>query len=177
MLIYPLFATTDPRYICKQPSLVSDKPLQLPFVIKIQFNLKAFSTADMLATAFRRVHSPLNVPTGVCTTWNLLFSTSRACQRKKTRKILQRFEELPHLGKPAGNPLQHAEVVSRGGGFGENRKRLRVAVVGIPNSGKSTLVNRLVSSFVCPYSARDNTTLQNCRAILTTNDVQVSTTF
>ena len=34
MLIYPLFATTDPRYICKQPSLVSDKPLQLPFVIK-----------------------------------------------------------------------------------------------------------------------------------------------
>ena len=81
------------------------------------------------------------------------------------------------MGKPAGNPLQHAEVVSRGGGLGENRKSLRVAVVGIPNSGKSTLVNRLVSSFVCPYSARDNTTLQNCRAILTTNDVQVSTTF
>jgi len=101
------------------------------------------------------------------------FSTSTACKKKKRRDNLQRFEELPQLERPAGNPLQHAEVVKKGGGHGENRKRLRVAVVGIPNSGKSSLVNSLLSTFVCPYSARDNTTLQNCRAILTKDNVQL----
>ena len=130
----------------------------------------------MLATVLKRRSWPFDVlkllsSSSTPSTFN--FSTSTTCKKKKRSNNLQRFEELPQLERPTGNPLQHAEVVKKGGGHGENRKRLRVAVVGIPNSGKSSLVNSLLSTFVCPYSARDNTTLQNCRAILTKDNVQV----
>ena len=131
----------------------------------------------MLATLYKRrgfSFDLLRLLSCSSTPSTFYFSTSTACKKKKRRDNLQRFEELPQLERPAGNPLQHAEVVRKGGGHGENRKRLRVAVVGIPNSGKSSLVNSLLSTFVCPYSARDNTTLQNCRAILTKDNVQVN---
>ena len=44
------------------------------------------------------------------------------------------------------NPARHAEVLqlSSPAGMVEGRRRLNVAVLGIPNSGKSTLVNQLV---------------------------------
>jgi len=130
----------------------------------------------MLATACKRLSLPLDLlklPSSFFTPSTFSFSTSTTCWKKKRRNNLQRFQELPQLERPAGNPLQHAEVLKKGGGLGEDRKRLRVAVVGIPNSGKSSLVNSLLSTFVCPYSAKDNTTLRNCRAILTSDNVQV----
>jgi len=52
-------------------------------------------------------------------------------------------------------------------------KVLRVAILGIPNSGKSTLVNKLVGHHICPESARPNTTRRNAKAILTSGDTQV----
>jgi GTPase Era involved in 16S rRNA processing len=48
-------------------------------------------------------------------------------------------------------------------------RRLAVAVLGVPNSGKSTLVNQLVGHFVCPHSVRDNTTLRNTRWVYVTD--------
>ena len=43
-------------------------------------------------------------------------------------------------------PVLHAEVLQKSSPAGvvEGRRRLNVAVLGIPNSGKSTLVNQLV---------------------------------
>lgn len=130
--------------------------------------------AKMLAAACKRWSLPGDLLRLVSSSSKIYFSTSTTtCRKRKGSNNLQRFQELPQLERPAGNPLQHAEVVKKGGGFGEDRRRLRVAVVGIPNSGKSSLVNSLLSTFVCPYSAKDNTTMRNCRAILTMGKVQV----
>lgn len=48
-----------------------------------------------------------------------------------------------------------------------------MAILGIPNSGKSTLINKLVGHFVCPESQKANTTRQTARAILTKEETQV----
>ncbi len=39
---------------------------------------------------------------------------------------------------------------------GSSLKALRVCVLGVPNSGKSTLVNTLCGFTACPYSSKVN---------------------
>eukprot|EP00088_Acartia_fossae_P051224 TRINITY_DN5755_c0_g1_i5.p1 TRINITY_DN5755_c0_g1~~TRINITY_DN5755_c0_g1_i5.p1 ORF type:complete len:454 (-),score=85.16 TRINITY_DN5755_c0_g1_i5:583-1803(-) len=55
----------------------------------------------------------------------------------------------------------------------KNGKTLNVAVLGIPNSGKSTLINRLIGKEVCAYSCKKNTTRKSSRAILNDDDTQI----
>ncbi|XP_043196808.1 GTPase Era, mitochondrial-like isoform X1 [Amphibalanus amphitrite] len=50
---------------------------------------------------------------------------------------------------------------------------LSVAVLGIPNSGKSTVINRLLSWPVCSVSSKVHTTQTNSRAALTIGDTQL----
>ena len=52
-------------------------------------------------------------------------------------------------------------------------KILKVSILGTTNSGKSTLINKLMGHLICPESKKPNTTRTNARAILTQEDKQV----
>jgi GTPase Era involved in 16S rRNA processing len=55
----------------------------------------------------------------------------------------------------------------------ENPKLLKVSVLGVPNSGKSTLVNRLMNRRVSAVSSKINTTRNRLTAVLTDQDSQL----
>jgi len=55
----------------------------------------------------------------------------------------------------------------------ENPKLLKVSVLGVPNSGKSTLVNRLMNRRVSAVSSKINTTRNRLTAVLTEQDSQL----
>ncbi|XP_030375573.1 GTPase Era, mitochondrial [Scaptodrosophila lebanonensis] len=56
----------------------------------------------------------------------------------------------------------------------ENKQRaLHVAVIGVPNVGKSTFINNIINHRVCPTSAKVHTTRQSNTAILTTGQTQL----
>lgn len=55
----------------------------------------------------------------------------------------------------------------------ENPKLLKVSVLGVPNSGKSTLVNRIMNRRISSVSSRMNTTRNRLTAVLTDKDSQL----
>ncbi|XP_076755265.1 GTPase Era, mitochondrial [Xylocopa sonorina] len=54
-----------------------------------------------------------------------------------------------------------------------NRKLLKFAILGLPNAGKSTLVNKLARRTVCPASSKVHTTQHKAEAIYTEGDTQI----
>ena len=46
-------------------------------------------------------------------------------------------------------------------------------IAGIPNAGKSTLVNKLVGGNACPHSKKAHTTRFSTRAVLTEGNIQL----
>ena len=54
-----------------------------------------------------------------------------------------------------------------------NPKLVKVSILGLPNSGKSTLVNRILSRRVSAVSSKINTTQKRTTAVFTENDTQV----
>ncbi|XP_063150988.1 GTPase Era, mitochondrial [Candoia aspera] len=55
----------------------------------------------------------------------------------------------------------------------ENPKVLRVAVIGAPNAGKSTLSNQLLRRKILPVSKKVHTTRCNAQGVITTEDTQL----
>eukprot|EP01132_Coremiostelium_polycephalum_P003107 gene3107-3885_t len=57
--------------------------------------------------------------------------------------------------------------------FNEDRKLLKVALIGAPNAGKSTIVNSIVGEKVCAVSSREHTTREPILGIYTNEDTQI----
>lgn len=56
----------------------------------------------------------------------------------------------------------------------ENLQRLiKVAIIGMPNSGKSTLINNMMDRKVCATSSKVHTTRKRTNAIITEGNTQV----
>uniref|UniRef100_A0A182PBX8 GTPase Era, mitochondrial n=1 Tax=Anopheles epiroticus TaxID=199890 RepID=A0A182PBX8_9DIPT len=65
-----------------------------------------------------------------------------------------------NVGSESGTDQSHATTTNN------NTERLiKVAVIGMPNAGKSTLINRLIDQRVCPVSAKVHTTRKASKAI------------
>ncbi|VEN55914.1 unnamed protein product [Callosobruchus maculatus] len=52
-------------------------------------------------------------------------------------------------------------------------KLLRVAIIGMPNAGKSTFINNLMDRKVCPVSSKVHTTRGKAKAIFTQDNTQI----
>ena len=92
--------------------------------------------------------------------------------KKKVDDLIP-FQALPDLANPTLNPLNHADLLKMKVTPNAESKVLRVAILGVPNSGKSTLVNKLVGQLICPESFKPNTTRRSAKAILTSGDTQI----
>lgn len=55
----------------------------------------------------------------------------------------------------------------------EGQKVLKIAVLGAPNVGKSTLVNQLIKRSICPVSSKVHTTQAKAHAVYCENDTQL----
>lgn len=53
------------------------------------------------------------------------------------------------------------------------KKLVKVAILGLPNAGKSTLVNKLTNRSICPTSSKVHTTMHKAEAIYTEGDTQI----
>ncbi|XP_065367864.1 GTPase Era, mitochondrial [Calliphora vicina] len=53
------------------------------------------------------------------------------------------------------------------------QKTLTIAVIGVPNAGKSTFINNLINHRVCPTSSKVHTTRKSNKAIYTTGQTQL----
>ncbi|XP_060852179.1 LOW QUALITY PROTEIN: GTPase Era, mitochondrial [Rhopalosiphum padi] len=55
-----------------------------------------------------------------------------------------------------------------------NRQRLlKIAIIGVPNAGKSSIINSIVQRNICPYSCKVHTTRSSVRAVRTVDDTQL----
>lgn len=55
----------------------------------------------------------------------------------------------------------------------ENSKLMKVAIIGVPNAGKSTMINALTNFDVCPVSPRPHTTRHNQKAVYLDENTQL----
>ena len=72
------------------------------------------------------------------------------------------------------NPAKHADILNAPQNTApSDSQSLQVSVVGIPNAGKSTLVNQLMGNNICAHSEKVHTTRQNALGILTKDSKQI----
>ncbi|XP_015683253.1 GTPase Era, mitochondrial [Protobothrops mucrosquamatus] len=87
-------------------------------------------------------------------------------------------EAGPSLGGPPAPPVpafqgEHESLLSHRPDQPRNPKVLRVAVIGAPNAGKSTLSNQLLGRKILPVSSKVHTTRCNAQGVITAEDTQL----
>ncbi|XP_017867703.1 PREDICTED: GTPase Era, mitochondrial [Drosophila arizonae] len=71
-------------------------------------------------------------------------------------------------------PVQPTEELDNKNNNKEHKQRsLHIAVIGVPNVGKSTFINNIINHKVCPTSGKVHTTRKANTAILTTGQTQL----
>ncbi|XP_052873000.1 GTPase Era, mitochondrial [Anopheles cruzii] len=80
------------------------------------------------------------------------FATARTSEAADTVSNSQQHTEPP---------ADQQSVVTGG----NKEKLIKVAIIGMPNAGKSTLINRLIDQRVCPVSTKVHTTRKTLKAI------------
>lgn len=55
----------------------------------------------------------------------------------------------------------------------KRQRLLKIAIIGVPNAGKSSIINSIVQRNICPYSCKVHTTRSSVRAVRTVNDTQL----
>jgi len=89
----------------------------------------------------------------ICRTFSTNFEL-----RNKQGNTEQVFSIEPeYQSDPTLNPTQHQKLLDTPN-FQHGQKFLRVGILGIPNAGKSTLINQLVGGNACPHSKKHHTT-------------------
>ncbi|KAM3854830.1 GTPase Era, mitochondrial isoform 2-T2 [Vipera latastei] len=87
-------------------------------------------------------------------------------------------EAAPSLGGPSAPPApafpgEHESLLSHHPDQPSNPKVLRVAIIGAPNAGKSTLSNQLLGRKILPVSSKVHTTRCNAQGVITVEDTQL----
>ncbi|XP_027852449.2 GTPase Era, mitochondrial [Aphis gossypii] len=55
----------------------------------------------------------------------------------------------------------------------KHQRLLKIAIIGVPNAGKSSIINSIVQRNICPYSCKVHTTRSSVRAVRTVGDTQL----
>jgi hypothetical protein len=87
---------------------------------------------------------PCGVPGSAVVPGNLL---AVRWYSRKSSQDLDYFREQPMVGNLNSNPYLHQQALRSRWPRNDNSRRLNVAILGIPNSGKSTLINKAHARF------------------------------
>ena len=94
---------------------------------------------------------------------------------KKSRETFEQFTIQPeYQSDPKLNPSQHQKLLDAPNfQQSQHQKFLQVCILGIPNAGKSTLINQLVGGNACPHSKKHHTTRSASHAVISQYDTQI----